>query len=76
MDRTPGVIFDQTESFRGIRDKDPETGKRLRFITHNTALPALKISALYKARLQVELFFRWIKQHLRISPSLPPPRTR
>jgi IS4 transposase len=73
------VIFDQTlvlqgyqsakdypESFRGIRYKDPETGKRLLFITNNTALPALKICALYKARWQVELFFRWIKQHLRI----------
>ena len=79
VDRTSGVIFDQTlvlqgyqsakdypESFRGIRYKDPETGKRLLFITNNTALPALKICALYKARWQVELFFRWIKQHLRI----------
>jgi len=79
VDRATGVIFDQTlvlqgyqsakdypESFRGIRYKDPETGKRLLFITNNTALPALKICALYKARWQVELFFRWIKQHLRI----------
>jgi transposase len=79
VDRTTGVIFDQTlvlqgyhsakdypESLRGIRYKDPETGKRLLFITNNTALPALKICALYKARWQVELFFRWIKQHLRI----------
>jgi DDE family transposase len=79
VDRTTGVIFDQTlvlqgyqaakdypESFRGIRYKDPETSKRLLFITNNTALPALKISALYQARWQVELFFRWIKQHLRI----------
>ena len=77
--RSTGVIFDQTlvrqgyqsakdypESFRGIRYKDPETGKRLLFITNNTALPALTICALYKARWQVELFFRWIKQHLRI----------
>jgi len=54
------------ESFRGIRYQDPATGKRLLFITNNTALPALKISALYKARWQVELFFRRIKQHLRI----------
>ena len=73
------MIFDQTlvlqgyqsakdypESFRGIRYKDPETGKRLLFITNNTALPALSICALYKARWQVELFFRWVKQHLRI----------
>jgi hypothetical protein len=79
VDRSTGVIFDQTlvlqgyqsskdypESFRGIRYKDPLTGKRLLFITNNTALPALTICALYKARWQVELFFRWIKQHLRI----------
>jgi transposase len=79
VDRSTGVIFDQTlvlhgyqsakdypESFRGIRYRDPETGKRLLFITNNTALPALTICALYKARWQVELFFRWIKQHLRI----------
>lgn len=79
VDRTTGIIFDQTlvlhgqrsvrdypESFRGIRYKDPDSGKRLLFITNNTALSALKICALYKARWQVELFFRWIKQHLRI----------
>ncbi len=53
-------------SFRGIRYKDPATGKRLLFITNNTALSARKISALCKARWQVELFFRWIKQQLRI----------
>ena len=58
---------DYPVSLRGIRYNDPETGKRkLWFITNNTALPALKICALYKARWQVELFFRWIKQHLRI----------
>jgi hypothetical protein len=69
VDRTTGVIFDQTlvlqgyqfakdypESLRGIRYKDPETGRQLLFITNNTALPALKICALYKARWQVELF--------------------
>lgn len=79
VDRSRGLIFDQTlvlqgrfsardypESLRGVRYKDPETGKRLLFITNNTALPALQICALYKARWQVELFFRWIKQHLRI----------
>lgn len=79
VDRSTGLIFDQTlilqgyqsardypESLRGVRYKDPETGKRLLFITNNTALPALSICALYKARWQVELFFRWIKQHLRI----------
>jgi transposase len=79
VDRSTGVVFDQTlvlqgyqsakdypESFRGIRHRDPETGKRLLFITNHTALPALRICALYKARWQMELFFRWIKQHLRI----------
>ena len=78
-DRSTGVIFDQTlvlqgyqsakdcpETFRGIRYKDPETGKRLLFITNNTALPTLSICSLYKARWQVELFFRWIKMHLRV----------
>lgn len=78
-DRSMGVMFDQTlvlqgyqsakdypETFRGIRYKDPETGKRLLFITNNTTLPALSICALYKARWQVELFFRWIKMHLRV----------
>lgn len=78
-DRSTGVMFDQTlvlqgyqsakdypETFRGIRYKDPETAKRLLFITNNTTLPALRICALYKARWQVELFFRWIKMHLRV----------
>ena len=67
-DRSTGVIFDQTlvlhgyqsakdypETFRAIRYKDPETGKRLLFITNNTALPALSICSLYKTRWQVEL---------------------
>ncbi len=78
-DRSSGVVFDQTlvlqgyqsakdypETFRGIRYKDPETDKRLLFISNNTVLPALSICALYKARWQVELFFRWIKMHLRV----------
>ena len=78
-DRSTGVIFDQTlvlqgyqsakdypDPFRGIRYKDPETSKRLLFISNNTALPALSICSLYKARWQVELFFRWIKMHLRV----------
>jgi hypothetical protein len=69
-DRSTGVIYDQTlvlqgyqsakdypETFRGIRYKDPETGKRLLFLSNNTVLPALNICALYKARWQVELFF-------------------
>jgi hypothetical protein len=78
-DRDTGVICDQTiamngfyvsksypEQLRRIRFKDPETGKTLVFLTNNTALPPLTIAALYKNRWQVELFFKWIKQHLRI----------
>ena len=53
-------------SGRRVRFKDPESGKTLVFLTNNTALPALTICALYKSRWQVELFFQWIKQHLRI----------
>ena len=55
-----------SEHLRRIRFKDPETGKTLVFLTNNFALPAATICALYKARWQVELFFKWIKQHLRI----------
>ena len=51
---------------RRIRFKDPETGKRLVFLTNNFALPALTITELYRLRWQIELFFKWIKQHLRI----------
>lgn len=47
-----------------------ETGKTLVFLTNNTALPALTICALYKSRWTVELFFKWIKQHLRIKKFL------
>ena len=78
-DRTSGVICDQRvmlngfysaknypEHLRRIRFKDPESGKTLMFLTNNTSLPALTIAALYKSRWQVELFFKWIKQHLRI----------
>jgi len=78
-DRATGVICDQTiamngfyvaksypEQLRRIRFKDPETGKTLVFLTNNTALPPLTIAALYKNRWQVEFFFKWIKQHLRI----------
>jgi hypothetical protein len=79
VDRAAGVICDQRvmlngyysakrypEHLRRIRFKDPESGKTLVFLTNNTALPALTICALYKSRWQVELFFKWIKQHLRI----------
>ncbi|HSY30028.1 MAG TPA: IS4 family transposase [Burkholderiaceae bacterium] len=78
-DRTTGVICDQSivlkgfyiakdypEHLRRIRFKDPESGKTLVFLTNNTTLPPLTIAALYKSRWQVELFFKWIKQHLRI----------
>jgi hypothetical protein len=78
-DRSTGIICDQRvmlngfyiskdypEQLRRIRFKDPESGKTLVFLTNNTALPALTIAALYKRRWQVELFFKWIKQHLRI----------
>ena len=82
-DRSTGVICDQAialnghyaakhypEHLRRIRFKDPETGKTLVFLTNNTALPAWTIAALYKSRWQVELFFKWIKQHLRIKKFL------
>jgi hypothetical protein len=54
------------EPLRRIVFVDPNTGKKLVFITNNFELPALTITRLYKARWQVELFFKWIKQHLRI----------
>ncbi len=79
VDRTTGLICDQRvmlngyysarkypEHLRRIRFKDPESDKTLVFLTNNTALPASTICALYKSRWQVELFFKWIKQHLRI----------
>jgi len=82
-DRSTGIISDQQvmlnghysakkypEHLRRIRFKDPESGKTLIFLTNNTALPALTIAALYKSRWQVELFFKWIKQHLRIKKFL------
>ncbi len=45
---------------------DPDTNKRFRFLTNNFVLPPLIIARIYKSRWQVELFFKWIKQHLRI----------
>lgn len=77
--RDTGVICDQRvmlngfysakaypEHLRRVRFKDPSSSKTLVFLTNNTVLPALTIAALYKSRWQVELFFKWIKQHLRI----------
>ena len=51
---------------RRIRYRDPNTDKNLVFLTNHGLLPALTICSLYKCRWQVELFFKWIKQHLRI----------
>jgi hypothetical protein len=79
VDRSTGLICDQTivltgfysrqdfdTPLRRIKFKDPETGKRLVFLTNNFALPAITIAELYRCRWQVELFFKWVKQHLRI----------
>jgi hypothetical protein len=57
---------DYAQHLRRVSFCDPETDKRLVFLTNNFALPAATIAALYKKRWQVELFFKWIKQHLRI----------
>jgi IS4 transposase len=64
------IAKDYPEHLRRIRFKDPESGKSLIFLTNNTTLPSLTIAALYKNRWQVELFFKWIKQHLRIKKFL------
>ena len=79
IDRSTGLICDQTvlltvfysrqgfeAPLRRVRFKDPKTGKKLVFLTNNFALPALTITQLYRQRWQIELFFNWIKQHLRI----------
>src|SRR5215468_947257 len=79
VDRATGLVCDQTvvltgfysrqgfnRPLRRIKFNDPQTGKRLVFLTNNFALDALAIAKLYKSRWQVELFFKWIKQHLRI----------
>lgn len=79
IDKSAGVQCDQTivprnfyaqkdypEKLRRIRYLDAETNKRLVFLTNNFALPAKTIAELYRCRWQIELFFKWIKQHLRI----------
>ena len=79
VDRTTGLRSDQTivvcgpktsklypDPLRRVVYRDPKTGKRFVFLTNNFDLPALAIANIYKCRWQVELFFRWIKQHLRI----------
>jgi len=57
---------DYPDTLRRIRFRDPSTAKTLVFFTNNFTLPALTITDLYRCRWQVELFFKWIKQHLRI----------
>ena len=54
------------DALRRVSYLDTETNKRLKFLTNNFVLPAFTIAQIYKCRWQVELFFRWIKQHLRI----------
>jgi hypothetical protein len=79
VDRSTGVMCDQSvvltvyyshkaypEALRRIRIKDLETGKSIVLLTNNWTLPALTIGQLYRCRWQIELFFKWIKQHLRI----------
>jgi hypothetical protein len=79
VDKDSGVRSDQTvvlaslesasvypDALRKVTYVDAETGKRLVFLTNNFVLPAATIAAIYKQRWQVELFFKWIKQHLRI----------
>ena len=79
IDKSTGLVCDQSviltgfyarqgfaSPLRRIRFKDPTSGKTLIFLTNNFALPALTITQLYRQRWQIELFFKWIKQHLRI----------
>ncbi len=79
VDKTTGLICDQTitlnnfyprkgypDQLRRIRYFDTEKNKQLVFLTNNFSLPPLTIAQLYRSRWQVELFFKWIKQHLRI----------
>jgi len=79
VDKSTGLICDQTvvltvfysrkgfdAPLRRIKFKDPQSGKNLVFLTNNFVLPALTITQLYRLRWRIELFFKWIKQHLRI----------
>ena len=79
VDKSTGVRSDQTvlltsfesasaypDPLRRVSYFDAETNKRLKFLTNNFALPAHTIAQIYKQRWQVELFFKWLKQHLRI----------
>ena len=84
VDKSTGMRSDQTviltaiesakaypDSLRRVSYFDAATNKRLKFLTNNFALPALTIAEVYRSRWQVELFFRWIKQHLRITGYRP-----
>ena len=62
----PGSIKNYPDKLRRVKYLDAERNKRLTFLTNNFLLPALTIAMLYKCRWQIELFFKWIKQHLRI----------
>lgn len=79
VDRTTGIVCDQTvvlstlhsaqhypDALRRIRFHDVQSGKTLSFLTNNFVLPPLTIASIYRCRWQIELFFKWIKQHLRI----------
>lgn len=79
VDRTTGIMCDQIvtlsnpvpragfpDKLRRIRYFDPQQERRLVFLTNNFTLPPLTVAQLYRSRWQVELFFKWIKQHLRI----------
>ncbi len=79
VERGTGITSDQTvlldskrsashypDPLRRVCYRDAETGQRLEFLTNNFVLPALTIASIYKSRWKVELFFKWIKQHLRI----------
>jgi hypothetical protein len=79
VDRSTGLVCDQTvrlshfysqrqypEKLRRIRYHDREGDQKLVFLTNNFSLPALSVAELYRMRWQIELFFRWLKQHLRI----------
>jgi hypothetical protein len=79
VDRSTGLVCDQIIVLTGARTRkdypaalrrvryiDPETNKKMSFVTNNFELPPLTIARLYKSRWRIELFFKWIKQHLRI----------
>ena len=79
IDKSIGLMYDQIialsnadsakdypEKLRRVSYYDAENQKNLTFLTNNFTLPAITIALIYKSRWQIELFFKWIKQHLRI----------